>query len=217
MRTNNQAYKNFTIGYPLDRIAPTDKILFVDIETTGFTAKNSVLYLIGVAFYQAGHWRIRQWFADRPEDEPALLHEFFSFAEQYTHLIHFNGNNFDIPYLQQKCIRYALPYSFDDFEGIDLYKRISPYKFFIKLPNCKQKTIEQYLGYEREDAYTGSELVGVYQEYVTNPTELAKDSLLLHNQEDLLGMLRILPILAYYDIFNSPVKVKKVQASYYTD
>lgn len=64
MRTNNQAYKNFTIGYPLDRIAPTDKILFVDIETTGFTAKSSVLYLIGVAFYQAGHWRIRQWFAD---------------------------------------------------------------------------------------------------------------------------------------------------------
>ncbi len=41
MRTNNQAYKNFTIGYPLDRIAPTDKILFVDIETTGFTAKSS--------------------------------------------------------------------------------------------------------------------------------------------------------------------------------
>lgn len=141
----------------------------------------------------------------------------FSFASRFRCLIHFNGNNFDIPYLQQKCIRYALPYSFDDFEGIDLYKRISPYKFFVKLPNCKQKTIEQYLGYEREDAYTGSELVGVYQEYVTNPTELAKDSLLLHNQEDLLGMLRILPILAYYDIFNSPVKVKKVQASYYTD
>ncbi|MDE6063155.1 MAG: ribonuclease H-like domain-containing protein, partial [Lachnospiraceae bacterium] len=99
----------------------------------------------------------------------------------------------------------------------DLYKRISPYKFFVKLPNCKQKTIEQYLGYEREDAYTGSELAGVYQEYVQNPTELAKDSLLLHNQEDLLGMFRILPILAYYDIFNKPVKVKKVQASSYTD
>ena len=50
--------------YPLDRIAPLTDILFVDIETTGFTARSSSLYLIGTAYYQTGCWHIRQWFAE---------------------------------------------------------------------------------------------------------------------------------------------------------
>ena len=169
MRTNNQAYKNFTIQYPLERITPLNKALFVDIETTGFTAKNSHLYLIGAAFYQAGNWRIRQWFADRPEEESNLLTEFFEFASQYTHLIHFNGNNFDLPYLLQKCKQYDLPYNFDGFHGIDLYKRVTPYKFFLHTPNCKQKTLEELIGVHREDVYNGGELISFYHEYVQNP------------------------------------------------
>lgn len=217
MRTNNQAYKNFTIGYPLDRIAPTDKILFVDIETTGFTAKSSVLYLIGVAFYQAGHWRIRQWFADCPEDEPALLHEFFSFAAQYTHLIHFNGNNFDLPYLLQKCGQHQLSYNFDSFTGIDLYKRVTPYKFFLHTPNCKQKTLEELMGIVREDVYNGGELIGIYHDYVKKPDEEACRLLLLHNMDDMKGMLQILPLLAFYDLFNCPIKARKVQSNSFVD
>ncbi|MBD5534308.1 MAG: ribonuclease H-like domain-containing protein [Lachnospiraceae bacterium] len=218
MHTETYMPQSFLLDYPLEKLlADPERILFLDIETTGFTAKSSFLYIIGCAYFENSTLHTIQWMAESYEQERDLLEAFFQFASRFRCLVHFNGNNFDIPYLQQKCIRYALPYSFDDFEGIDLYKRISPYKFFVKLPNCKQKTIEQYLGYEREDAYTGSELAGVYQEYVQNPTELAKDSLLLHNQEDLLGMFRILPILAYYDIFNKPVKVKKVQASSYTD
>lgn len=217
MHTETYTPENFTLPYPLEKLANPGEVLFLDIETTGFTAKNSYLYMIGCAYFENGRLRIIQWMADSYDQERELLDAFFQFASRFRCLVHFNGNNFDIPYLQQKCIRFALPYSFDDFDGIDLYKRVSPYKFFIKLPNCKQKTIEQYLGYEREDVYTGSELIGVYQNYVLHPTELAKDSLLLHNQEDLLGMFKILPILAYYDIFNGSVKVKKVQANYYTD
>lgn len=33
----------------------------------------------------------------------------------------------------------------------------------------------------------------------------------------LRGMLETLPILAYYDLFNQPIKAKKVQANYYKD
>lgn len=217
MRTNNQAYKNFTIQYPLERIAPIDKILFVDIETTGFTAKSSYLYLIGAAFYQAGQWRIRQWFADRPDEEAALLGEFFTFAGQYTHLIHFNGNNFDLPYLLQKCSQHQLSYNFDNFIGIDIYKRVSPYKFFLHTPNCKQKTLEELMGIIREDIYNGGELISIYHEYVKNPQEEACHLLLLHNMDDMKGMLQILPLLAFYDLFNCPLKARKVQSNSYVD
>lgn len=217
MRTINQTLENFAVQYPLERIAALDKILFIDIETTGFTAKNSSLYLIGAAYFAGGLWHIRQWFADKPEDESALLADFFSFAADYTHLVHFNGNHFDLPYLLQKCEMLGLPYNFDRFEGVDLYKRISPCKFFLHAPNCKQKTLEELLGIDREDLYGGGDLIGLYHAYVKQPDEEALRLLLLHNSDDMKGMLQILPLLAFHDLFNCPLTAKRVQSNAYVD
>ena len=217
MRTFNQTLENFTVQYPLERFAPLEKLLFIDIETTGFTAKNSSLYLIGAAFCRSGCWQIRQWFAENYSDEQSLLTDFFSFATDYTHLLHFNGNNFDLPYLMQKCEALKLSYNFDNYEGIDLFKRISPYKFFLHTPNCKQKTLEELLGIDREDLYSGGDLIGLYHEYVKQPDEDVLRLLLLHNSDDMKGMLQILPLLAFYDLFNVPLTVKKVQKNSFVD
>lgn len=217
MQIVDYTLNSFTLRYPLERIAPPEQFLFVDIETTGFTAKSSSLYLIGTAFFSEGNWQIRQWFADNPIEEPAILQDFFAFAASYTHLVHFNGNNFDLPYLLQKCGQHKLSHHFDDFEGIDLYKRISPYKAFLHVPNCKQKTLETLLGIGREDQYHGGELIEVYRNYVQNPTEDARALLLLHNHDDMKGMLQILPLLAVYDLFNGTIRAKKVQAERYID
>ncbi len=217
MITEITKVENYIPSYPLQRLAPLTEILFLDIETTGFTAKSSVLYMIGCAYYEKGSIFIRQWMAENYGQEKEVLCAFFTFASRFHYLIHFNGNNFDLPYLLQKCAQYGLPFHFDNFQGVDIYRRISPYKFFLKLPNCKQKTIEQYLGINREDVFSGGELIGIYHDYVQQPDKLACAALLLHNYEDVLGMLNILPILAYYDLFNGDVKARKVQANYYTD
>lgn len=217
MRISEETLENFSVSYPLERLAPLERILFIDIETTGFTARTSYLYLIGCAYYLAGKWRTIQWMAENFEQESDILHAFFEFAKLYRYLIHFNGNNFDLPFITQKCEQLSLPYSFDHFQGIDIYRRIAPYKFFLKLPNCKQKTLEQFLGKERKDVFSGGELIGIYHDYVQNPSEFAENALFLHNADDLKGMLETLPILAYYDLFNQPVKAKKVQANYYKD
>ena len=217
MRTINQTLDNFIIQYPLERIAPLDKLLFIDIETTGFTAKSSSLYLIGAAYFYSGCWHIKQWFAENYNDEQSVLNDFFSFARDYTHLVHFNGNNFDLPYLLQKCEMYKLPHNFDNFEGVDIYKRISPYKFFLHTPNCKQKTLEELLGINREDIYSGEDLIGLYHEYVRNPDKETGHTLLLHNSDDMKGMLLILPLLAFYDLFNVPLKAKRVQSNQFVD
>ncbi|MCD7724818.1 MAG: ribonuclease H-like domain-containing protein [Clostridiales bacterium] len=217
MQIINQTPDHFTVSYPIENLAPLEQILFIDIETTGFTAKSSSLYLIGTAFHKSGRWQIRQWFAENYEDETALLEDFFSFAADYTHLIHFNGNNFDLPYLLQKCEQHHLPYHFDHFTGIDLYKRISPYKFFLHTPNCKQKTLEALLGIDREDRYNGGELISMYHQYVKTPSDEARSCLLLHNSDDMKGMLQLLPLLAFYDLFNGSIKAKKVQANHYVD
>lgn len=217
MRICEETIENFTIIYPLERLAPMERVLFIDIETTGFTARSSYLYLIGCAYHLAGKWRTIQWMAENYDQEAEILKAFFEFAKQYRYLVHFNGNNFDLPFITQKCQQYSLPYNFDNFQGFDLYKRISPYKFFLRLPNCKQKTLEQFLGIDRKDVFSGGELIGIYHDYIKNPSEFSENALFLHNADDLKGMLETLPMLAYYDLFNYPVRARKVQANTYRD
>lgn len=217
MRISEETLDNFSISYPLDKLAPLERILFLDIETTGFTAKSSYLYLIGCAYYQADKWHTIQWLAEDYSQEVSVLNAFFQFAKLYKYLVHFNGNNFDLPFIEQKCRQFSLPYTFEGLTGLDLYRRINPYKFFLKLPNCKQKTLEQFLGINRKDVFSGGELIGLYHDFVKMPTEYSQKALFLHNADDLRGMLEILPILSYYDLFNACPRAKKVQANYYKD
>lgn len=217
MKISEETLDNFSVSYPLDRLAPLERILFLDIETTGFTAKSSYLYLIGCAYHLAGKWKTIQWMAENYEQEAEVLSAFFGFAKRYRYLIHFNGNNFDLPYMMQKCAQLSLPYTFDNFQGMDIYRRVTPYRYFLRLPNCKQKTLEQFLGIQRKDVFSGGEMIGIYHEYVKNPSEFSENALFLHNADDLKGMLEILPALAYYDLFNQPLRAKKVQANYYKD
>lgn len=217
MKTTHQILDNFQITYPLEQLLPPEQALFMDIETTGFSAKTSQLYLIGCAYFSDAKWHVIQWFAEKYEEEADIISGFFTFAAKFKYLIHFNGNTFDLPFIEQKCRQYNLPYSFTSFEGLDIYKRIAPYKYFLKLSNCKQKTIEEFLQIKREDIFSGGELIGLYHDYVKVPTAYVEKTLLLHNSDDVKGMLEILPILAYHDLFHGQVKVKKVQANYYKD
>ena len=170
MRIIRQKLDLAGIPYPVEQITPLQKILFFDIETTGFTAKRSSIYLIGCAFFDGSTFRLTQWFAEKYGEEKKVIESFFDMAKNYTHIVHFNGNNFDIPFIQQKCVEYGLPYTFDKLTGIDLYKRISPYKYFLKMSNCKQKSVEQFLGIQRNDTYNGGNLINVYHDYVSNPS-----------------------------------------------
>lgn len=209
--------------YPIENLCIPRQTLFIDIETTGLYVHSSNLYMIGCAYLdetpdKPACWRTIQWFATNYEDEINVLNAFVTFSKTYRYLIHFNGNQFDIPYLQNKMQQYNIPFRFDEFEGIDIYRRIAPYKTFLKLPDCKQKTIENFVtATVREDQFTGGELIDVYHEYVLHHDEEKEHFLLLHNEEDLKGMLEIAAALAIPDLFRLPVTVTRVQANYYKD
>lgn len=201
----------------MENLCSLSDALFFDIETTGFTARSSSLYLIGCAYYEDDHWHIKQWFAEGPSEQKEILEAFFDFAKTRRFLVHFNGNRFDLPYLAQKSMQLDVTDPLGDFDGIDVYRLIYPYKAFLHLENLKQKSLERFLGVDRDDKYSGGELISVYQEYVGNPTKEALDLLLLHNAKDLEGMLQILPMLSYADLFNDTLQVQKVQYNHYSD
>ncbi|MBR6478248.1 MAG: ribonuclease H-like domain-containing protein, partial [Lachnospiraceae bacterium] len=95
MKTIDKALDHFQLKYPMDRLCAPREALFLDIETTGFTARSSSLYLIGCAYYEQGTWHTRQWFAENPGEQAAILEEFFAFSRDRRFLIHFNGSQFD--------------------------------------------------------------------------------------------------------------------------
>lgn len=177
-------------------------VVFFDIETTGFSSKSTFLYLIGALYYDKNTWRYIQWFSDTVESEAIVLSSFFEFIQEFKAVIHYNGDGFDIPYLLYKCKHYNLPYNFDNHTSIDLLKEAKSLKKILKLENYKQKTVEQFLGINRDDLYSGGELIDVYKHYIAFKEVKDFDLLLLHNHDDIIAMPRILQLFSYSSLIN---------------
>ncbi len=192
-----------------------EDVLFFDIETTGFSAKSACVYLIGCAFYSRSGWKIRQYFAQDRTQEKELLEDFCSFASTFSSLIHFNGTAFDVPFLQERCKKHRLP-PFSPGVQTDIYKCISPYKNLLRLPGCRQKQLEESIGLFREDPFTGGQLIELYRAFEQRPDERLLEVLLLHNREDLSGMLSIYSLMAVPALFSdarfTPVQMQMQRA-----
>ena len=213
----------YTIGAPED-------VLFFDIETTGLSARSAGLYLIGVLTYtadasiaresniiasldtsvpeSAGHWTLLQYFCEDVADEPAVLQAFFELLCTKKILISYNGDGFDIPFLRHMLEQYGLPYSFDTVESFDLFKKFRPLKHLLGLPDLKLKSCERFLGIDREDRFTGGELIEVYFEWQKTKAPALLDTLLLHNAEDIANLPNLLPLLRYRSLPHSDFRLR---------
>lgn len=187
-----------------------EEIVYFDIETTGFSPATSSVYLIGVVYHNGTQYMMRQWFADKKESEKEIIASFIEFIKNYSALINYNGTVFDIPFIIKKCELYDIPCDFSGIVNIDIYKIINPVKNLFKLDNLKQKTIEQFMGIDRDDRYSGGDLINVYLEYLATEDSSLMRLLLLHNHDDILGMIRILPVINYTCLLNRQYDVVSV-------
>lgn len=208
MRTNT-ANLPINLQYSTGHLDTVKDMLFFDIETTGFSASTSFLYLIGCAYWnpEKSTFQIVQWFCEKKEEESLVLYNFFQLLENFTTIVTYNGQGFDIPFLEKKCKQYNLPYNFSKVESLDIYKKIVPYKNFLKLSQLKQKNLEEFLDIQREDIYNGGQLISVYEKYLDCPDEELYQILLQHNFDDVGCLIRILPILGYTDLFQGEFQV----------
>lgn len=192
----------FTASNALTQEIFTENSIFFDIETTGFSPAHTSLYLIGCARRSGGIICVDQFFAENPKEEKLILCPFLELLKQYDTIITFNGIGFDIPYLKAKCDTYELKETFSKYTYVDIFKSIAGLKHILKLSNFKQKSIECFLGLDRKDLYSGGELIQIYHSYSKEPEPELLDLLLLHNHEDVLGMIDLLPVLSYVHLMN---------------
>jgi hypothetical protein len=187
--------------------------IFFDIETTGFSPAHSIVYLIGCVRRDEENIYIDQFFAESPSDEKEVLSAFLELLSDCQTLISYNGIGFDIPFLKAKCDTYHLAEHFKEISYLDIFKSVSNIKFLLKLSNYKQKTLENFLGVSREDKYSGGDLINVYHEYCRSHSKEQEELLLLHNYEDVLGMMDLLPVFSYIEIFQGQYSISETRLS----
>ena len=233
---------NIAPAYDLSRLAPLERIVFFDIETTGLSAAKAGLYLIGALYWEQGSWRLCQWFADSLWDEEEMLSAFFGLLSRkkqlirqqegrsHSHslfLLHFNGDTFDIPFLQRLAAQYRISWDLTGILSLDLFKKVKPYKELLGLENCRLKTVERFFGIQREDRFSGGELIYVYEEYLRlknlDPAsceyteqnlalcQRLQQTLLLHNEEDMTNLPMICGLLAYDSLFQGQYALSRAQ------
>ncbi len=194
-----------------------NEIIFFDIETTGLSAERSMLYIIGYNYYENGSWYIVQLFNDDGNSESEMLEYFMDILASYKYIIHFNGDMFDIPYVTKRieklCTESAITNRFRELISIDLYKTFRPFKKALGMDSLKQKSFEKYLGVNRDDIYSGGELIQIYFSYLRIKSEESRRLLLLHNRDDMEGMLFITSLLSLISLKNGEFSLEDISVS----
>lgn len=178
-----------------------DRPVFYDIETTGLSRYSTFLYLIGASVQENNNWILYQWMAETKEEESGILCEFFDFLQGATSTIQYNGRRFDQPYLEERCKKYNLPSPFVNLPGLDLYQELKPCKELLKLERMKQPDLEEFLGITARKYCDGGECIRLYKAYGKKPEPVLQDAIMGHNEEDILGLGRIFPMLAYRKLY----------------
>ncbi|MCR4778320.1 MAG: ribonuclease H-like domain-containing protein [Lachnospiraceae bacterium] len=197
-----------------------EKIVFFDIETTGFAADVSTMYLLGAVLYEDDKWVLYQWFADDRRSEEKIINSFFDRLSADTTLVSFNGVAFDVNFIEKRCSRYGITSPLSNLSHLDLYKLIRPYKDLFRLENLKQKTIEVFMGINRDDKYSGGDLIKVYGSYlmakVAGKPECSSmyDLLILHNEDDLKGLVKLSKLIELLENISEPFVVGGAKLDY---
>lgn len=180
-----------------------DKTILLDIETLGFMAKYQPIYMIGFIYLDNDQYVFVQYMAETPEDEYELLYKTVQLLRNFDIILHYNGISFDMPYIMTRLAHFKIPHTIDRMTEIDLYVDLKPFKKYLPLENLKLKTVEDYFGMDRTDPFTGGQLIATYKEYLESPDEVRANQLLLHNEEDLIGLLLCLQAYELVNYLNN--------------
>ncbi len=174
-------------------------VVFFDIETTGLDKRKSFLTVLGFILFEEEHWKLTQLFLDSPLDEKEALTVFFEKIQNKKVLLHYNGDSFDLPYLKEKSRLYQMDNISETLESIDVYRKLRPYHRLFP-GGMRQKELEIFLQIERKDHLSGKDVVKKYRDYLKTGDKEIQDEILLHNKEDLQGLVSIAALLPLHEL-----------------
>lgn len=175
-------------------------IAYFDIETTGFDKDKDFIILISLGYFdEAGDYIIKQYYAENLIEEGELLYSFGTDLIKFNRWCSYNGMAFDEPFIVRRMEKSNIHFV-PPKEHVDLYRLIRPYYKQLGMERCNLKTVEKFLGVEREDKIDGGISVEMYYKYLETKDSKIKDIIMLHNYEDVLNLPKIFNIV--YEVEN---------------
>ncbi len=170
---------------------------FLDIESLGLNRNRDMIYLVGLVYFDKceGLWNLVQYFAESIQEEELMLKKLVQAISGFHTIITYNGDSFDLPYLDNRFKMYNIDFEISQFESLDLYAIVRRNKQYLNLQNYKLKTLEQFIGIYREDIYSGKDCIDFYKEYLLSKNQDLRIKILRHNYDDLFYMLDLFKVL----------------------
>jgi uncharacterized protein YprB with RNaseH-like and TPR domain len=177
-------------------------LLFVDLETTGLAGgAGTYAFLVGCGWFDAGVFRIRQFFLSTFAAERALLQALAELAAEVDTLVTYNGKTFDVPLIETRYLFHRLTTPFAELPHVDM---LHPARRLWRpaadgrpagtegdgaAGGCRLSTLEQTIcGHVREGDVPGFEIPARYFHYVRSGDARPLAAVLEHNRLDLLSL-----------------------------
>lgn len=170
---------------------PADRLLYLDIETTGLAGGTGTYpFLVGVGFFEGGRFVVQQYFLRDLDEEPALLSSVHALLPRFEGLVTYNGRTFDLSLLETRFVLARRPWP-----GTPWHLDLLPAARRLwgsRLPDCRLVTVEAHaLGIRRENDLPGSLVPSLYFDYLRHRHPGALPRLFAHNLLDLLSLVAL--------------------------
>ena len=163
--------------------------LFLDTETTGLAGGTGTMaFLIGLGWFEEGHFQVRQILARDFGEEKAALTYLREIAAQKKFLVTFNGKAFDVNLLSTRFIMNRMPGCLAELPHLDL---LHPSRRILghRLENCRLATLEEeILGVRREGDIPGWEIPQRYFDWLRRRDPRLLAGIFEHNRLDVISM-----------------------------
>jgi len=163
--------------------------LFLDTETTGLAGGTGTMaFLIGLGWFEEGHFQVRQILARDFGEEKAALTYLQEIAARKKFLVTFNGKAFDVNLL---TTRFILNRMQSDLAGLPHLDLLHPSRRILghRLENCRLVTLESdVLGVRREDDIPGWEIPQRYFDWLRRRDPRLLSDIFEHNRLDVISM-----------------------------
>lgn len=166
--------------------------IILDIETTGLDPLRDNLVLLGFIVFEGEKSYIIQYFAEDNFEEERLLKIYLKITEDKT-IITYNGDKFDIPFLNIRLDKFGLEPIFPATK--DIYKTISSHRKYFTFESMRLMDMEKHIGIFRNDPSR--------YKVISKLTEDIKKRdkprpIMIHNENDLIATEKLANINDYF-------------------
>ncbi len=179
-------------GFP----PPETPLVCLDTETTGLeTAAGTLVFLVGLGWWEGSAFRQVGLLLPDEADEPALLETLAGHVPAGARLVTYNGRSFDWPLLvaRYRLRRRPPPGPVGHLDLLPIARRW----FRHRLPDARLRSVERFvLGIERIDDIEGWEVPGCYRRFLVAGRAAELGRVVDHNERDVWSLARLLVLFA---------------------